>query len=122
MEASEPPHRLRLGMVSGGQGGFIGAVHRFAARLDDQYELVAGAFSSDPVRGRESAAALRLDPARAYADVNEMAQAEKRRSDGIDVATIVTPNHLHAAAAHALLAAGIHVICDKPLATTVADA
>ncbi len=109
-------------MVGGGQGGFIGAVHRIAARLDDEYELVAGALSSDPERGRASAAALRLDPARAYDSAEAMAQAEAARPDGIDVAAVVTPNHLHAAAVHALLDAGIHVICDKPMTTAVADA
>ena len=117
-----PPRRLRLGMVGGGQGGFIGAVHRLAARIDDQYEFVAGALSSDPGRGRASAAALRLDPARAYDSAEAMARAEVLRPDGIDVAAVVTPNHLHAAAVHALLDAGIHVICDKPMTTTVADA
>ena len=120
--AGAVPRRLRLGMVGGGRGGFIGAVHRIAARLDDEYELVAGAFSSDPERGRQSAAALRLDPARAYATAEHMARTEASRPDGIDVAAVVTPNHLHAAAAHALLDAGIHVICDKPMTTTVADA
>src|SRR5271169_1276174 len=87
--------RLRLGMVGGGQGAFIGAVHRIAARLDDRYDLVAGALSSDPDRARASAADLHIDPARAYANFAEMAQAEAARPDGIDVVAIVTPNHLH---------------------------
>ena len=117
-----PMNRLRLGMVGGGQGAFIGAVHRIAARLDDHYELVAGALSSDPTRGRDSAAALRLDSTRAYDSAETMARAEAARPDGIQVAAIVTPNHLHAAAAHSMLDAGIHVICDKPMTTTVADA
>jgi len=107
--------RLRLGMVGGGDGAFIGAVHRIAARLDDCYEVVAGALSSDPERSRQSGAAIRLDPARCYADYREMARLEAAREDGIDVVAIVTPNHLHAPVATAFLEAGIHVICDKPL-------
>ncbi len=109
------PRRLRLGMVGGGQGAFIGAVHRIAARLDDCYEVVAGALSGDAARSRESGAAIRLDPARCYADYREMARAEAARADGIDAVAIVTPNHLHAPVATAFLEAGIHVICDKPL-------
>ena len=109
------PRRLRLGMVGGGQGAFIGAVHRIAARLDDCYEVVAGALSGDAARSRESGAAIRLDPARCYADYREMAQTEAAREDGIDVVAVVTPNHLHAPVASAFLEAGIHVICDKPL-------
>ncbi|RYE71488.1 MAG: gfo/Idh/MocA family oxidoreductase, partial [Hyphomicrobiales bacterium] len=107
--------RLRLGMVGGGRGAFIGAVHRIAARLDDRWQLVAGALSSDPERGRLSGEDLLLDPARLYADATEMAKREKRRKDGIDAVAIVTPNHAHAPAAKAFLKAGIHVICDKPL-------
>jgi predicted dehydrogenase len=117
-----PGRRLRLGMVGGGQGAFIGAVHRIAARIDDRYELVAGALSSDPERARESAAELRIAPERAYPSFQEMAAREAARDDGIDVAAIVTPNHLHHAAARAFLDAGIHVICDKPMTTTVEDA
>lgn len=118
----QPSRRLRLGMVGGGQGAFIGAVHRFAARLDDRYELVAGALSSDAERAQASAAELGIAPERAYGDFAAMAQAEAAREDGIDVVAIVTPNHVHHAAAMAFLDAGIHVICDKPLTTTVADA
>lgn len=114
--------RLRLGMVGGGQGAFIGAVHRIAARLDDRYELVAGAFSSTEERSRASAEELGIDPSRAYASFAEMARREKRRKDGIDVVSIVTPNHVHFPAAKAFLDAGIHVICDKPLTTTLKDA
>ena len=114
--------RLRLGMVGGGQGAFIGAVHRIAARLDDRYELVAGAFSSDPGRGRASAAELGVSHERAYGSYAEMAAAEAARGDGIDIVAIVTPNHLHHGPATAFLEAGIHVICDKPLTTTLADA
>ncbi len=114
--------RLRLGMVGGGQGAFIGAVHRMAARLDDRYEFVAGALASDPERARASAAELGLAPDRAYGDFVAMAKAEAGRADRIDVAAIVTPNNVHHAAARAFLDAGIHVICDKPLAMTVAEA
>jgi predicted dehydrogenase len=111
--------RLRLGMVGGGQGAFIGAVHRIAARLDDRYELVAGALSSDPARARASAAELRIAPERAYGSFEEMAQKEAARDDGIDVVAIVTPNYVHHPAAKAFLGAGIHVICDKPLTTNL---
>ena len=114
--------RLRLGMVGGGQGAFIGAVHRFAARMDDRYELVAGAFSSTPERSKASGAELGLDPARCYGSFAEMAEAEKGREDGIDVVSIVTPNDMHWPAAREFLERGIHVICDKPLTTTLADA
>jgi predicted dehydrogenase len=114
--------RLRLGMVGGGRGAFIGAVHRIAARLDDRYELVAGALSADPIRAKDSAADLHISPDRAYADFSEMAERESKRPDGIDVVAIVTPNHLHAAPAKAFLGHGIHVICDKPLTSTMDDA
>ena len=107
--------RLRLGMVGGGQGAFIGAVHRIAARLDDRYTLVAGAFSSDAARARASAAELHVAPERSYATWQEMAAREAARTDGAEVVAIVTPNHLHAGPAIAFLEAGIHVICDKPL-------
>jgi predicted dehydrogenase len=114
--------RLRLGMVGGGQGAFIGAVHRIAARLDDRYELVAGALSSDSQRARVSAAELRIAPGRAYGSYEEMAAKEAARDDRIDVVAIVTPNHVHHPAAKVFLAAGIHVICDKPLTATLEDA
>ena len=112
--------RIRLGMVGGGRGAFIGAVHRIAARLDDQYELVAGAFSSDPDKSAASAADLGV--ARAYGSFEEMAQKESRRKDGIEAVAIVTPNHMHAPAALAFLKRGIHVICDKPLTATLPEA
>lgn len=111
--------RVRLGMVGGGQGAFIGAIHRIAARMDGQFDLVAGALSSDPKRAQASAADLGI---RSYADFAEMARAEAARPDGIEAVAIVTPNHLHAAPAIAFLNAGIHVICDKPLAATPAEA
>lgn len=115
------PARLRLGMVGGGQGAFIGAVHRYAARLDDDYELVAAAPSSDPERARASGAELRLAPDRIYTDYREMARAEAARADGIEVVAIVVPNHLHFDVGRAFLEAGIHVVCDKPLTTTRAN-
>jgi predicted dehydrogenase len=114
--------RLRLGMVGGGRGAFIGAVHRIAARLDDRYELVSGVFSSDAQRSRDSGADLLLDSKRCYPSVDEMLRAESARADRIDVVAIVTPNHLHYSAARKFLEAGFHVICDKPLTTSVADA
>jgi predicted dehydrogenase len=118
------PRRLRLGMVGGGPGAFIGAVHRIAARLDDRYELVAGALSSNPERGRAAALDLHIAPERAYGSYNEMAAAEAKRKEGdrIDVVAIVTPNNVHFGPAKAFLEAGIHVICDKPLTTTLSDA
>lgn len=109
-------------MVGGGQGAFIGAVHRIAARIDDHYELVAGALASDPDRAKASARELYISPDRAYGNFEEMAQAERTRDDGIDVVSIVTPNHVHYPVAKAFLEAGIHVICDKPLTTNLADA
>lgn len=114
--------RLRLGLVGGGPGAFIGAIHRMAARLDDRYELVAGALSADPARGRAAARDLFIAPDRAYGSFAEMAAAETQRPDGIDTVAIVTPNHLHHAAALAFLDRGIDVICEKPMAVTVAEA
>ena len=117
-----PNDRVRLGMVGGGQGAFIGAVHRIAARLDDAYSLVCGALSSEPERARASGFELGLDPARSYGSYTEMFAAERNRPDAMEVVAIVTPNHLHYPVACAALAAGFHVICDKPLATSTAEA
>src|SRR5258708_1954375 len=114
--------RIRLGMVGGGQGAFIGAVHRIAARIDGQFELVAGALSSEPARAKASALELGIATERSYGSFEEMARAEAARPDGIEAVSIVTPNHVHAPAARAFLEAGIHVICDKPMTTTVAEA
>jgi predicted dehydrogenase len=114
--------RLRLGMVGGGPGAFIGAVHRIAARMDDRFELVAGALSSDPAKSKAAALELHIAPERAYGSFAEMAAAEAKRPDRIDAVSIVTPNHVHFGPAKAFLEAGIHVICDKPLTTTVEDA
>ncbi|GAB5375861.1 MAG: Gfo/Idh/MocA family oxidoreductase [Acuticoccus sp.] len=106
-------------MVGGGEGAFIGAVHRIAARLDGDYTLVAGALSSDAERARRSAEALGIAPERAYGDFRAMAKGETEREDGIEAVAIVTPNHVHYEAAEAFLKAGIHVICDKPLTTSL---
>jgi len=114
--------RLRLGMVGGGPGAFIGAVHRIAARMDDRFELVAAALSSNPERSRAAALELHIAPERAYGSFTEMAAAEARRPDRIDAVSIVTPNHVHFEPAKVFLEAGIHVICDKPLTTTAEDA
>ena len=114
--------RIRLGMVGGGQGAFIGAVHRIAARLDDRFVLVAGALSSTPEKARASGQALGLAPDRIYDSYADMARAEAARPDGIQAVAIVTPNHVHYEAAKAFLEAGIHVICDKPMTTTLDDA
>src|SRR5687767_2210255 len=98
---------IRYGMVGGGEGAFIGAVHRIAARMDGEFELVAGALSSNPERAARSAAAVGLDPARSYSSFGEMAKAEARRADGIEAVSIVTPNNVHFPAAKAFLEAGI---------------
>lgn len=111
--------RLRAGIVGGGRGAFIGAVHRIAAQLDSEALVVAGALSSDPATAAASAADWRLE--RSYASYEEMARAEAARTDGIDFVIIATPNHLHLPVARAFLAAGIHVMCDKPLALSPAE-
>lgn len=121
-QAGGTRRRCRLGMVGGGQGAFIGAVHRIAARIDDRYELVAGALSSDFERAKASAAELGITDGRAYGGYQEMVKAESAREDGIDVVSIVTPNHMHHGPAKAFLEAGIHVICDKPLCTSLDEA
>ncbi|WP_136658881.1 Gfo/Idh/MocA family oxidoreductase [Nitratireductor sp. XY-223] len=113
---------IRLGMVGGGRGAFIGAVHRIAARLDGDYTLVAGALSSDAKRALESGIELGLSPDRCYRSFKDMAKIEAAREDGIEAVSIVTPNHMHYPAARAFLEAGIHVICDKPLTSTLDDA
>ncbi|MEM9228298.1 MAG: Gfo/Idh/MocA family oxidoreductase [Pseudomonadota bacterium] len=112
--------RIRLGMVGGGNDAFIGAVHRIAARLDDRFELVAGALSSTPEKARASGKALGLG--RIYDDYKQMAIREARLKNGIEAVSIVTPNHVHYAAAREFLKRGIHVICDKPLTSTLGDA
>jgi predicted dehydrogenase len=116
------PARIRLGMVGGGKDAFIGAVHRIAARIDDQFELVAGALSATPEKARESGRALGLAEDRTYDDFATMAKREARRKNGVEAVAVVTPNHMHAPAAREFLKRGIHVICDKPLTATLAEA
>ena len=109
--------KIRMGMVGGGQGAFIGGVHRMAASLDNQIELVAGAFSSDPQRSRASGRELFLAEDRVYGSYQEMLQAEQAlpADRRIDFVSIVTPNNVHFPVAKAALQAGFHVMCDKPL-------
>ena len=115
-------NRIRLGMVGGGRDAFIGAVHRIASRIDDQFELVAGCFSSTAEKSKASGADLGLPDDRVYSDFTEMAKRAGRLKNGIDAVAIVTPNHVHYPAAREFLKRGIHVICDKPLTSTLADA
>jgi len=114
--------RLRLGMIGGGHGAFIGAVHRLSARMDDKYEFVAGCLSSTPEKAELSAKELGLDLTRSYPDYKTMAEKESQRDDGIEVVSIVTPNHMHAGPAIEFLQKDIHVICDKPMTATMDDA
>ena len=112
--------RLKLGMVGGGNDAFIGGVHRIAARIDGEFDLVAGALSSTPEKSRASGEALGLP--RIYNDYKTMAIREARRKDGIEAVAIVTPNHMHFGPAKAFLEKGIHVICDKPVTSSLAEA
>jgi predicted dehydrogenase len=114
--------RLRLGVVGGGPGSFIGTVHRTAARLDDHYEIVAAVMSRNPERSRAAARAIGIAEERAYADHGELLAREAERADGIDVLAIMTPNDMHYPVARDALARDIDVICDKPLTTNLADA
>jgi len=114
--------RIRLGMVGGGNDAFIGGVHRLASRLDDKFTLVAGALSSTAEKAQASGVALGLAPDRTYDDFKQMAIREARLKNGIEAVAIVTPNNVHYAAAREFLKRGIHVICDKPLASTLPDA
>lgn len=114
--------RIRIGMVGGGDGAFIGAVHRIATRIDDGFELVAGALSSDPERALTSALKLGINEERSYPSFQAMAVAEKHRADGIQAVIIVTPNHMHFPVARAFLEQGIHVICDKPVTKDLSEA
>ncbi|WP_404478457.1 Gfo/Idh/MocA family protein [Novosphingobium sp. BL-52-GroH] len=114
--------RLRMGMIGGGPGSFIGGVHRLAAEMDRRIELVAGAFSSDPARSRAAGESYRIDPARAYDSYQEMFAAERLRDDPIDFVAVVTPNHLHLPATAAALAASFPVMSDKPMTATLDEA
>lgn len=117
-----PTRKLRMGMIGGGPGAFIGPAHHIAADLDGEIELVAGAFSSDPERSRQAGQAYRIDPARAYADVATMIAAEAARDDGVDFVTIASPNRHHLPAATTALEAGIAVLSDKLATATLAEA
>jgi predicted dehydrogenase len=112
--------RLRAGIVGGGQGAFIGSVHRIAVELDGQALVVAGAMSSDPDRAHASAKAWFLD--RSYASFAAMAKEEAAHPEGIDFVMVCTPNHMHFPVAKAFLEAGIHVVCDKPMTFTLEEA
>ena len=116
--------RIRIGMIGGGQGAFIGAVHRTAMRMDDRFELVAGAFSRDPENTRATGRELGLAAERCYDDWQQMIAAESALppEERIEAVSIVTPNHVHHDPAHAALEAGFHVICDKPLCVSVEEA
>jgi predicted dehydrogenase len=114
--------RLRLAVIGGGPGSFIGAMHRQAARLDDRYELVAGVLSSDPVRAKSAGLEIGLAPGRGYTDGLEMLDSEAARPDAADVVAIMTPNDSHYAYAAAALERGFDVICDKPMTNTLAEA
>ena len=116
--------KLRYGMVGGGQNAFIGAVHRMAANLDGQIELVAGAFSSDAGNSQATGEQLFLNPSRVYASYDEMARREASlpASERIDFVSIVTPNFLHAPVALTFLKHGFHVVCDKPMTLNLKEA
>ena len=114
--------KLRLGMVGGGQGAFIGGVHRIASRIDNHYNLVAGSLASNADIAHISAKELGINDDRSYATFQDMAEKESLREDGIDVVSIVTPNYLHYPIAEAFLSKNIHVICDKPLTHNLEDA
>lgn len=114
--------QLRLGMVGGGEGAYIGNIHRLASRLDGHWQLVAGAFDVDPDRGRAFAIGQGLDPARSYGTCQELIAGESGRADRVDAVAICTPNFTHYPIAKALIEAGFDVICEKPLTATLADA
>jgi predicted dehydrogenase len=116
--------KLRYGMIGGGQGAFIGAVHRMAANLDGQIELVAGCFSSDPENSKTTGEQLFLNPKRVYSSYTDMAEQEVAlpANERIDFVSIVTPNDLHAPIATTFLKRGFHVVCDKPLTVTLKEA
>jgi predicted dehydrogenase len=113
---------LRLAMVGGGPGSFIGPVHRMAAELDGAFKLVAGAFSRDPAKSRAAAERYGLPIERAFHDYDAMLDAERARPDGAEIVAIVTPNHMHLPVAEVALARGFHVISDKPATATLAEA
>jgi predicted dehydrogenase len=114
--------RLRLALIGGGPGSFIGAMHRQAARLDDRYEIVAGVLSSDPEKAKRAGLEIGLSPERVYTSVPEMLDSEAARTNGADVVAIMTPNDSHYEYAMAALEHGFDIICDKPMTNTLADA
>lgn len=122
LRARTAERKLRMGMVGGGPGAFIGPVHRMAAELDGKTELVAGAFSQAAERSREAGERFGIDPKRAYANYEQMIESERSREDGIDFVVIATPNHLHLPVAVAALDAGIPVMSDKPATATYDEA
>jgi len=113
---------IRLAMIGGGPGAFIGPVHRIAAQLDGEFKLVAGTFSSDPQRSLQAGLSYGIEPDRAYRDVDSLIACERARPDGAELIAIVTPNHLHFSAARAALDAGFSVMSDKPATATLAQA
>src|SRR5688572_23154884 len=112
---------LRWGMIGGGEGAFIGAVHRLAAAVAGRFQLVAAVPSSDPEKSRRSGITLGLAADRVYSTVEALIAGEARRPDGVEVVSVVTPNHMHYSQSAALLESGLDVICDKPLTTNLAD-
>jgi predicted dehydrogenase len=114
--------KLRMGMIGGGPGAFIGAIHRTAALMDGEIELVCGAFSSDPQKSKQAGEELNLDPKRVYASYEEMIQTEARLDNKMDFVSIVTPNHLHFAPAKLALQNGFHVVLDKPMTFDLKEA
>jgi predicted dehydrogenase len=122
--SNAPRRRLRYAMVGGGRDAFIGAVHRHALALDGQFELVAGALSSSPEKARASGADLGLPEARSHGSWQALLSDElkRQRDERIDLVVIVTPNHVHYEVARAFVDAGFHVVCDKPLVHTIAQA
>ncbi len=116
--------KLKLGMIGGGQGAFIGAVHRIAARIDDDYELVCGAFSSNAEKSKASGLALGISPERSYASYEELIEKEKQlpESERVQVISIVTPNHVHFGPTKLALENGFHVVLDKPMTFSLAEA
>lgn len=120
MPTTEPP--LRIAMIGGGINSVIGRYHHLAIARTGLYEVVAGAFSADPSRNAQTGEALGVAPERTYNTVTELIAAETKRDDGVEVAVVLTPNHLHAAQTKECLDAGLHVVCEKPLTTTVEDA
>lgn len=117
-----PPRPLRIAMLGGGPASWIGGMHRRAAELDGAWQVVAGVFSSHADRSRDAAAAMRLDPSRGYADIATLIAGERARDDGVDAVAIMSPNDTHYPYAAAALDAGLHVIGDKPVSTTAAEA